>query len=347
MNDVNNPTQGTTESPSVSTGAVSHEMTEAEANAGLDAFAAQFVGAVPQNEEPEVSEEATESEESIEEEELMDDAGVDTPDEVDEYDEVQDESDQPEGEVEIVSYDDLKGYALEIGGEHYTAAQLKSMLGRMKSAGEEARKADQAVKDLDAREAQLAEQEQWIQQRVSATAQSDQLAEMSSEARKINAAIQKARDEGDMYEVAVQKDNLDVLKQQYAAVKKDVDAVSQQYEVKQMQAAEHGLKERGLGYLLEDSPQAKAWTDYATSKLSQQELRAVTMIPALAEAIEKARKYDSANSKKGVKLKSSGKTLKPGVNKPKTVNTTTKKREQYQANPDSYFLDLAKDVLNS
>ena len=41
---------------------------------------------------------------------------------------------------------------------------------------------------------------------------------MQADARKINAAIDKARAEGDMYEVAVQKDHLDVLKGKYAKV---------------------------------------------------------------------------------------------------------------------------------
>ena len=349
MTDINNPTQSNTESPSVESGAV-NQQTEAEANAGIDALVADMFNLndednLPPSEDPEVSEEATESEESAELEEQAEDADVDTPDEAEETEET-DESGLEEGDLEIVSYDDLKGYALEIGGETYTPAQLKSMLGRMKAAGDDARKADQAVKELDAREAKLQEQEEWLKQRASAASQSDQLAEMQADARRINAKIEAAREEGDMYEVAVQKDKLDVLKSQYAQAQQQVSQVQQQAEAKQLESAEKGLRDRGLGYLLEDNPQAKAWTSYASSKLSEQELRAVTMIPALAEAVEKARKYD-ASQKKGVKLKSSGKTLKPGVNKPKTVNTATKKKAEYQANPETYFIDLANDILSS
>ena len=126
---------------------------------------------------------------------------------------------------------------------------------------------------------------------------------------------------------------------------KEVQHVQHQAEAKQVAAAEQGLKDKGLGYLLEDNPQAKAWTSYASSKLSDSELRAITLIPSLAEMVEKARKYDNSVKTKGVKLKSSGKTLKPGVNQPKKINTTNKK--DYSKNPDSYFLDLAKDVLNN
>ena len=344
MEDTNNPTQGTVESQSIGgLGDVGQSMTEAEANAGLDAFAAQFVGLEPQEEQGSDSEVATQSEESEETQEHSEDADIETPDEAEDNDDIE-ESGLDEGE-EFVAYDEFKDTILEIGGKHYTGAQLKSMLGRMESVGNDARKADQANKDLADREAKLKEQEAWINSRQSAVQQSDQLAEMQSEARKINAAIEKARSEHDMYEVAVQKDKLEVLAGKYKQTEAQVQQVQSQVEAKKLQSAEKGLRDRGLAYLLENNPQAAAWTAYANQHLSQEDIQTALTTPAIAEALEKARKYDAANAKSGKKLKSSGKTLKPGVNKPQSVNTDAKKKANYQANPDAYFQDLAKEVL--
>ena len=345
MSEQENPTQGQVESPSTGfSGDV--EMTEVEAHAGLDAFAASLFGE-PQEEQPVVSEEATQSEEIADEElELSDDeADIDTPDEADEGS-VEDESElQDDGELEIVSYDDLKGIALEIGGEHYTAAQLKSMLGQMKSAGKSAREADEAQKSLQAREEQLNALEAQLNQRKQTHTQSDQLSRLEVAGKQLNKQIADARKAGDMYEVTVLKDKLDMLSQHYRTTKSQVDAAMQQDELARIEKATASLKERGLEYLLSENEQSAAWLNYVGERVSQDEMSDIATNPSIAEAFEKARKYDAARKKKGTKLKTSGKTLKSGVNKPKTVNPDAKKKQAYNDNPDLYFADLAKDLF--
>ena len=274
----------------------------------LDANASKEV------EEPDVDDQ--EEEVVSEEEEPADDASVEESDEAEETVE-EDDDDQEEfsGDIDVMSITELAEQVgkIEINGEEYTPAQLKSILGQETAAGTKAREASAKLKEVEAREAKIAEQEEWLTQRTNAAATSDQLVEMQSEARKINASLQKAREEGDMYEVAVQKDKLEVLGQEYQKAQQEVQGVQQKQQQELMVKVEQGLKDRNLGYLLQDNDDSKAWTEYASSKLSQQELQTVLMIPAVAEAIEKARKWDGAGKKSTAKLKSSTKTLKKGT----------------------------------
>ena len=168
MEDASNPTQGNTESQSVELGNVGQSMTEAEANTGIDNLVADMFGLNESPtqeavEEPEVSEEATQSEEPTEQEEQVEDVDIDTPDEVLEESDVE-ESGVQEKNVEVVAFPDFKDMGLEFDGEVFTGSQLKSMLGQLKKTGEDARKADQAVKEIEAQKAQLKEQEAWLSQ---------------------------------------------------------------------------------------------------------------------------------------------------------------------------------------
>lgn len=342
-----NPTQTPVESLSSGvSGAVDQHDLEIQADAALDAFAAQFVGADPQNEEP-AEREVEESEEVTgEHEELSDDdADVDTPDEADDAEEVE-ESDQQDEELEIVSYDDLKGYALEIGGENYTAAQLKSMIGRMKSAGKEAREADQALQEANARLEQAQAQEQWIEQRMSAVASSDKMHQLQSQWQKMNEEIARYEEEGDMYEVTLLERKQKRIAQEYHAAKHELETVQERETQKKRKVAREGLESRGLTHLNNDGPETKAWVDYVKSKIDNPaEFQTAALTPSIAEAFEKARKYDASVGKtKGSKLKSSGKTLKSGVNTP-AKTPASKRKAEYDANPDAYFEDLARDVL--
>ena len=88
----------------------------------------------------------------------------------------------------------------------------------------------------------------------------------------------------------------------YKAAEAQVAQVRQQEDQEMQRKAVEGLKQRGLEYLVKDTPQAKAWTTYAQSKLSDTELRTAALSPAFAEVIEKARKWEEANGKEGKKL---------------------------------------------
>ena len=272
-------------------------------------------------------EEVIDEEEEVPVDDASDGDSAVEAEEADEGDEA-DPEEVHETDIDIISITELAEQVgkIEINGNEYTPAQLKSILGQEESAGTKVREASSKLKDLEAREENLAKQEQWLKDRNSAVAKSDQLAEMQAEARKINAHIQKARGEGDMYEVALYKDKLEQLTADYNQTAQQVQQVRQREEQESLLKAEAGLKQRGLDYLLSDNDQSKAWSEYASSKLSQQELRAALMSPAIAEAFEKARKYDTASGKTTRKLKSSAKTLKGGTGN--KIGSKQSKQEQ-------------------
>ena len=282
---------------------------------------------IVETDEDDQGEEVISEEDTVPADDASDDDSVVEAEEADEVEEA-DPEEVHDTDIEVMSITELAEQVgkIEINGNEYTPAQLKSILGQEESAGTKAREASSKLKEIEAREAKLAEQEQWLQDRNSAVVKSDQLAGMQAEAHKINAAIQKARAEGDMYEVTLGKDRLELLQQQFAATSQEVQKVNARAEQESIAKAEAGLRERGLDYLLSDNDQAKAWMDYTQSKLSQQELRAAILSPAIAEAIEKARKYDAASGKATKKVRASGKTLKGGTGN--KIGSKQSKQEQ-------------------
>ena len=288
------------------------ENPNAQAEAGVDAFADAFLASSGIVDAPSAETEVVE--ESDEVEELSEDITDETPVEA-EAEATEEETDlevNDDAEISVLSYQDLFDQvgAVEINGESYTPAQLKSILGQEVSAGKKAREAAERLKEMETREAKLQEQENWLQQRSKANKQSDQLVQMQATGRKINAAIKQAREEGDMYELSVQKDKMEQLNNAYRKAQKEVNAVSQRQEAEMYQRASKGLKDVGMGYLLEDNKDSQAWTTYASNNLAASEVKAVTLNPQLAAMVEKARKWDIANGKQGKKLTSKSPTLK-------------------------------------
>ena len=303
---------------------------------GADLFEGIFgesLDAKASDEKPEETEVNDQVEEVVDEDsevpvdDASDDDSVVEADEADEEEETDPDA-VPETDIDVMSITELAEQVgkIEINGKEYSPAQLKSILGQEESAGTKAREASSKLKDIEAREAKLVEQEKWLEDRNTAVAKSDQLAEMQVEARKINAQIQKARGEGDMYEVALYKDQLEQLNVNYKAAAQQIKQVQAREEQESVAKAEAGLRERGLDYLLSDNENSKAWVEYANTKLTPQELRAATLSPGFAELVEKARKFDAANGKTTKKLKSSAKTLKSGTGN--KIGSKQSKQEQ-------------------
>ena len=333
------------------------DLNSIDLDSSMDAFASYLAQEGHIDEAP-VAEEPTEEPEVEEpevEEELVEDAADDSDIEADESAEEDGEDPEvnSEAEIDVLSYNDLFDQvgAVEINGETYTPAQLKSILGQDKAAGTKAREAAERLKELETREGKLIEQEEWLQQRTGAKQQSDQLVQLQNHAKQINAEINKAREEGDMYELSVQKDKLEQLSNHYNKIKREVDQVNQKQEAELYLKAEAGLRELGLNYLLEDSPESKAWTDYISKSLTQSEMKAVTLNPQLAAMVEKARKWDIANSKQGKKLVSKSTTLKTNGNKSSPKKQNAKKMERINSGEASrdelqaYIMQQGRDMF--
>ena len=259
--------------------------------------------------------------------EISGDSNKDT--EAEELKETED-GDHPTGDAEVdptpdsvVDYNEMKNHVFEIDGQHYTADDIKSVFGQEKAAGTKSREASEQLKEIEAQKAELADERAKLDQRNDAAVASDEMVRMQSKARQMTAKIEKARAEGDMYEVTLLKDKMEVLGQHYNQAKQKVDIQNDEIRQQQIVSAEAGLKEKGLGYLLQDGKAADAWSSYVNTNLSETEANATIMSPGLAEMVEKARKWDNANKNaKSSKLKSSDKTLKAGSNKPVSSKKT-------------------------
>ena len=282
---------------------------------------------------PEASEDPDSSHDDVQEEEestdeLVEDASDDKV-EVDETD-VEDDDDlavNSEADIDVLPYEDLFDQvgAIEIGGKNYTPAQLKSILGQEESAGTKAREASAKLREAEEVLARAAQQEQWVEQRMNGVQHSDQLLKIDAEIKEASEIRARARDEGDMYEVAVQKERIEVLKEQREGHKAEVDAVNKRVNHEKIQALNSSLETRGVGYLVSDKEAVGRWVEYVSNTgITQEEFKTAQLSPAIAEAFEKARKYDAAQTKGGKKISSSKKTLKAGTGK-KITSTATKK----------------------
>ena len=252
------------------------------------------------------------------EEELDDDTADAThieADETDEEDEVADPTEEVNeaAEIDVLTYDDLfeqvKG--IEIGGEVYSPAQLKSILGQEKAAGTKAREAAETIKALDAQKAELDKRAQWLDRRQSASVQSDEMVRLQKDYAKLQSELESYTDvEENLYEIGVTREKMNRVSAQYQAVKKEVDEVQQAHRQEQKVLAAEGLKERGLEFLTKKGPQADAWVSYAKDRMDPSVIEDVVVNPALAEMVEKARRWDAANGKEGKKLTSKSPALK-------------------------------------
>lgn len=220
------------------------------------------------------------------------------------------------------------------------------MIGRMKSAGNEARKADQMIKEAEDRIAHAAKLEEYSKAQAKASVHSLELVKINSAIESNNAKIEKFEAEGDMYEVTLLERQNKKLEASKLGAQQHIEAAQQQDYANKAELARAGLEKRGLSHLNNAGKETKAWVEYVQSKVdTPEEFQSAALTPSVAEAFEKARKWDESRGKvKTTKLKTSGKTLKSGVSKP-APSKGDKRKADYQANPDAYFLDLAKDVL--
>ena len=235
------------------------------------------------------------------------DAEVEGDEEVDPGDDVNENA-----EIDVLAYDDLfdQVQKIEIGGEVYTPAQLKSILGQEVSAGTRAREAAERTKELDAREQQLEAQIQWLDTRKVAAVQSDEMARIARDYQALEDAHMELDPEVDLYEVNLNREKMNRMGKRYQQLKQEVDAVTARVEAEKEQRSAAVLKEKGYDYLLSNNKRSQAWNDYAQNNLGMSEaavFQAVTD-PSVVIAIEKARRWDEAQSKDTTKLTSSSKT---------------------------------------
>ena len=268
----------------------------------------------------------------------------------------EEESDQEEpfaGDIDVISITELAEQVgkIEINGKEYSPAQLKSMLGQEESAGTKVREAATKLKEAEAKVEELNRKEALLNERTKAAVNVDEMAVIQSEYKQLATGLEKARGEGDAYEITIITDKMNQLAGKYRQAEAQVSQVRQQEDAEMQRKAVEGLKSRGLEYLVKDTPQAKAWTTYAQAKLSETELRTAALSPAFAEVIEKARKWEEANGKEGKKLVNKAKSApKRSVKKSRPDNSLATKMKNGTATREEIeqaIFNQGREMFNS
>lgn len=284
-----------------------------------------------------VSEEPVEDE--VQEEELSDNTS-DEDVEAEASDETDEEADlevNEDADIDVLSYDEFFNQVgkIEIDGETYTPAQLKSIAGQVKSAGTKAREAAEALKEANQYKDLVA---QYLNDKPQVMEKSAELADLEMKIAQMEQARKEARKEGDMYVVGVIREDLEDAYKERDALRADANRVNQQEEVIAIKRFEKGLEELGFGYLNSKGPQTNAWVQYAQSNLSKEEFQLAVRNPGIAAAIERSRKLEEADSKPvkkvtntpSPKIKRSGKKVRPEA----AQQALQRKMQQGQASPE-------------
>lgn len=267
----------------------------------------------------ETSEESTEVDEEMAEDE---DGSVENEEdtEVEDQDSDNDDTDLNE-ESEAYDFSEIgEKELITINGNTKTRAQWDALAGHEKATTTKSRK---VAEELNRYEKLNAELEKSLSVFQEAGVAKNELATLDAQLRELDTKMKTARAEGEFYELTgMQHDFNETLKLYKAEEMKVKNAEAQRNELakkqdtlKTQQAIE-GLKEIGLEYLTRSGKETKAWIGYVNSKLTPELAKVASLEPRIAEAFEKARKYDALDKKpisnklKSVKkriVKSSGK----------------------------------------
>ena len=322
--DINNPSSETVESPST---------VEANVNQDHGINVSEFWDKstdvsqdTPETVESEAPAEVVENAEVVEdnskEEETFDDgSGKGNDPEVVEVDPEAKADLEPEVDPEtiedtreIVNYDDLEHYIIDIEGQQYDRAQLKALIGQSEATGTKSREASDLLKSAEVKIAELDKREADLQTQVNGAKANDQLAQMYNKGNALQNELATAKTEGDMFEVTRINEDLKDLTRDINQAKADVKKSNDISFDKAEKSAIDGLKAEGYEYLTKKGTGSDNWTAYAKGKLTESQLDSVSMIPALAIAVEKARKFDLAQGKTHGKIKAtSNKVLTNGT----------------------------------
>ena len=238
---------------------------EPEAHPDPTQVAEESVSDVPA--EAEVSEESVESEEELPTESTDDDSPIEDSDD--------DEIEEVEAPDEVWDVDALKEGTFEVQwGEEskfMTWDQIQNQLNRSRSASEKSREANERVESLTAEREALTERESRFEQLQMTETQDREMVILDYHYRMLNNQLAEAS--GDDYRNIHQQ--MAQVEQQFGELKKNKDATQQS--------------------LFTELP--GELKDYASSKLSQQSLKAAQYDPALKELIQKAKAFDESQKK--------------------------------------------------
>ena len=312
----------------VSAGEILHRETDEIPDGLLDfasGFMEEFLPAKPEAEEVEkgAAEELTAEEIEAADEEL----------ELDE--ELSDE------ETEIIGYDELKGHTFEfkVGGEkrQLTIDQIASELGQVKAASRVQNEVKEQKEALQSEKERLSDARELLRQQETAFQGNEELSIRAAEINNLQSSLQQARQHNDIHSIARLNDIINMKTSEYQQVQDNVSHLTQIAEERVIAQEARKLQEQGYGYLTTDKERQSALESYATESLSKDALNLTIKDATLAIALEKARLYDKAKSKKSNVKQNTGKNLKPSKSRfaPKEKELT----------PDEVFQQAADRML--
>ena len=236
-------------------------------------------------------------------------------------------------EYDVFDYEDLKKGRIPIKNsdtgdiEYKTIDQINAEVNRSRKQAEALNEVETRTAELNARE-QRFEQDTFTQQQM----QAELIGNQQIEAMKRTAAVHQEKineflAKGDSHGAMIEQGKLNQLAQQAREVQanvKEAQANIQQARDKAADDAVTELSKFGLGELATDTQLQEAFKEYAFKHIPESVIGVVNTNSALLAMVEKARRWDKANSERPKPMiKTSGKKTIKGsaaqVSKPKTA----------------------------
>ena len=252
-----------------------------------------------------------------------------------------DEEVSDEEPTEIVGYEELKGHTFKfkVGGEtvEKTIDQIASELGQVKAASRVQNEVKEQKEALQSEKERLSDARELLRQQETAFQGNEELSIRAAEINNLNSSLQQARQHNDIHSIARLNDIINMKTSEYQQVQDNVSHLTQIAEERVIAQEARKLQEQGYGYLTTDKERQSALESYATESLSKDALNLAIKDATLAIALEKARLYDKAKSKKSNVKQNTGKNLKPSKSRfaPKEKELT----------PDEVFQQAADRML--
>ena len=222
-----------------------------------------------------------------------------------------------------------------------------NQLARAESASKKSQEANQRLEELEAKEAQLAEQESWLQQQAQSSQMSDELATKVNMIRGMEQQLQNAVNKGDSHNATLLREQINAVTGEAQRIQAQVQATQEEAQQRHFSTQHKILQEKGYGNIINDN-----YISYVDTNVSDTAKQAINADATLAILVEKARKWDASQGKAKRTLKKS-KSLPAGggkINQAKSNANQAKMAamragQGSQEDAVSAVQDIANDIL--
>ena len=268
-----------------------------------------------------------------------------------EADEESDNEPTDDDDTFYVDYDDVKDASLpiKINGEvkHMKFGEIQNQLARAESASKKSQEANQRLEELDAKAAQLAEQESYIQQQTQASQMSDELATRVNAIRHMQQQLHQAVEKNDSHNATLLRERINAVTSEAQQIQEQVQSAEQAQQQRHFDTQYKLLQEKGYGNIINDN-----YVSYLDTNVSDTAKQAINGDATLAILAEKARKWAASQGKAKRTLKKSkslpaggGKINQAKSNANQAKMAAMKAGQGSQEDALSAVQDIANDIL--